>query len=205
VHLPFTKNVLAIPGQFLFTFVGNFNTDSIKPLIEKYVASLPGTSQKDMWRDVGVRYPTGQITKNIYKGKENKAKVRLYFTGTAANYNESDALQLSQLCQALGIKLREVLREDAGGVYGVGVNGGIGREPTTDYSISISFDCSPENIEKLVGLVMEEIKNTKANGIEQANIDKIIAEQLRANELKLKDNSFGAMHWNSNSSAMRIH
>jgi zinc protease len=184
------KERFSNPGQFLFTFVGNFNTDSIKPLIEKYVASLPGTSQKDMWRDVGVRYPTGRITKNIYKGKENKAKVRLYFTGTVANYNEADALQLNQLCQALGIKFREVLREDAGGVYGVGVNGGIGREPTTDYSISISFDCSPENIEKLVGLVMEEIKNTKTNGIEQANIDKIIAEQLRANELKLKDNSF---------------
>ena len=39
-------------------------------------------------------------------------------------------------------------------------------------------------------MVMDEIKNTKTNGIEQANIDKIIAEQLRSNELKLKDNSF---------------
>ncbi|MEO8173139.1 MAG: insulinase family protein, partial [Sediminibacterium sp.] len=183
------KERFANPGQFLYTFVGNFNTDSIKPLIEKYVGSLPGSSQKDMWRDVGIRYPTGQITKNIYKGKENKAKVRLYFTGTTV-YNETDASQLSQLCQALSIKLREVLREDAGGVYGVGVSGGISREPTTDYSISISFDCSPENIEKLVTLVMDEIKHTRENGIEQANIDKIIAEQLRANELKLKDNSF---------------
>ncbi|MES2332793.1 MAG: insulinase family protein [Bacteroidota bacterium] len=183
------KERFANPGQFLYTFVGNFNTDSIKPLIEKYVASLPGTPQKETWRDIGVRYPTGQINKVIYKGKENKAKVRLFFTGIT-NYNESDALQLNQLCQALGIKLREALREDAGGVYGVGVNGGISREPTTDYSISISFDCSPDNIEKLVGLVMEEIKNTKANGIEQATIDKIIAEQVRANELKLKDNSY---------------
>jgi zinc protease len=69
------KERFSNPGQFLYTFVGNFNTDSIKPLIEKYVASLPGSSQKDMWRDVGVRYPTGQITKNIYKGQTKMPRI----------------------------------------------------------------------------------------------------------------------------------
>ncbi len=183
------KERFSNPGQFLFTFVGNFNVDSIKPLIEKYVASLPGTSQKETWKDVGIHYPTGHINKIIYKGKENKANVRLYFTGNTG-YSEMDDLQLSQLCKALGIKLREVLREDAGGVYGVGVNGGISREPTTDYSISISFGCAPENIEKLVALVMDEIKKTKENGIEQVNIDKVIAEQTRALETSVKENSY---------------
>jgi zinc protease len=28
-------------GDFIFTFVGNFNVDSLKPHIEKYIASLP--------------------------------------------------------------------------------------------------------------------------------------------------------------------
>jgi zinc protease len=177
------------PGQFLFTFVGNFNTDSIKPLIEKYVASLPGNPQKDNYKDVGIRYPTGQINKVIYKGKENKAKVRLFFTGDKG-FSEMEDLQLGQLCKALNIKLREVLREDAGGVYGVGINGGISREPNTSYSIGVQFECAPENIEKLVALVMEEIKNTKAKGVDQNNIDKVIAEQTRGLENSMKENSF---------------
>ena len=184
------KERFANASQFLFTFVGNFSTDSIKPLIEKYVASLPGSIQKENWKDVGIRYPSGQINKIIRKGKENKASVRLFFTGTNSTYNEMDDIQLSQLCKALGIKLREVLREDAGGVYGVGVSGGINREPVANYSIGIQFGCAPENIDKLVALVMDEIKNTKANGVAQVNVDKIIAEQTRALENDVKENSY---------------
>lgn len=183
------KERFSNPGQFLFTFVGNFTIDSIKPLIEKYIASLPGIAQKESFKDVGIRYPAGQISKNIYKGKENKASVRLFFTGNT-RYSEMDDMQLSQLCKALGIKLREVLREDAGGVYGVGVSGGISREPNTDYSISIQFGCAPENVDKLVGLVMTEIKKTKENGIEPVNIEKVVAEQTRAQENSMKDNGY---------------
>jgi zinc protease len=184
------KERFSNPGQFLFTFVGNFNTDSIKPLIEKYVASLPGASQKDTYKDVGIRYPKGQISKVIRKGKENKASVRLFFTGNDITYNETDDFQIGQLCNALSIKLREVLREDAGGVYGVGVNGGISREPSNSYSIGINFGCAPENVDKLVGLIMEEIKNVKSTGIAQTNIDKVIAEQTRALENSVKENSY---------------
>ena len=183
------KERFANAGQFLFTFVGNFSTDSIKPLIEKYVASLPGSIQKDNWKDVGIRYPTGQINKVFHHGKENKASVRLFFTGNTV-YTEMDELQLGQLCKAMGIKLREVLREDAGGVYGVGVNGGINREPITNYSISIQFGCAPENVDKLVALVIEEIKNTKANGVAAVNIEKVIAEQTRSLENDVKENSY---------------
>ncbi len=183
------KERFANAGQFLFTFVGNFTTDSIKPLIEKYVASLPGTTAKENWKDVGIRYPTGQINKVIRKGKENKASVRMFFTGNTT-FSETDDQQLGQLCKALAIKLREVLREDAGGVYGVGVSGGINREPINNYSIGIQFGCAPENVDKLVILVLDEIKNTKANGIAQTNVDKIIAEQTRSLENDIKENSY---------------
>lgn len=183
------KERFANGGQFLFTFVGNFNTDSIQPLIEKYIASLPSTQQKDMWKDAGIRYPRGQVIRNIYKGKENKASVRLYFTGTT-QYDEMDDLQLGQLCKALAIRLRELLREDAGGVYGVGVAGGISREPVNDYSISINFGCAPENVDKLVALVMEEITRTKQTGISQETIDKVVAEQTRGLENSMKENAY---------------
>jgi zinc protease len=183
------KERYANAGDFYFTFVGNFSIDSIRPLVEKYVASLPGAAKNESYRDVGIRYPSGQISKTFYKGKENKASVRLFFTGTT-NYSETDDRQLNQLCRALSIRLRELLREDAGGVYGVGVSGGINREPAATYSIGIQFGCAPENVDKLVALVMEEIRNTKANGVAQVNIDKVLAEQTRALENDVKENSY---------------
>jgi zinc protease len=177
-------------GQFTFTFVGNFDLENIKPLVEKYIASLPSTNQKEQWKDVGIRYPKGVVSKVIRKGKEPKASVRLAFTGEVSEISDLDEVQVGQLTKALAIKLREVLREDAGGVYGVGVGGGFNREPVNSYGITIQFGCAPENVDKLIALVMEEIKSTKANGVPAVNIEKVVAEQTRSLENEIKENNF---------------
>jgi len=176
-------------GDFIFTFIGNFSIDSIKPYIEKYIASLPATGRKESWRDVGVRFPKGIINKEIKKGRESKSTVRMVFTGTTT-YNDLEATQLDQLAKVLEIRLREILREDQGGVYSVGVGANINREPINSYSVTVSFGCAPENVQKLTGLVMDEIKNMKANGGNQTNVDKVVAEDTRGLETSVKENSY---------------
>lgn len=176
-------------GDFLFTFVGSFKLDSIKPLIEKYIASLPSAGRKETFKDVGIRYPTGVVNKVIKKGQENKSSVRLYFTGMTT-YSDLEVTQLDQLAKVLEIRLREILREDQGGVYGVNVDATINRQPINSYNVSISFGCAAENVDKLTGLVMDEIKNLKANGAAQVNIEKVIAEDTRGLETSVKDNGY---------------
>jgi zinc protease len=183
------KQRYANAGDFIFTFTGNFKPEVIIPLIEKYIASLPSTKTKEEWKDVGIRSPKGLVTRTVKKGQEPKASVRLYFTGSTT-YSDLEDVQLDQLCKVLAIRLREVLREDQGGVYGVGVHGSISRIPTSEYSVSITFGCAPENVEKLTGLVMDEIKSLKSNGAAQVNIDKVIAEDTRSLETQLKQNSY---------------
>ncbi|MCW3106838.1 MAG: peptidase protein [Segetibacter sp.] len=176
-------------SDFIFTFVGNFNVDSLKPYIETYIASLPAVNRKESWKDVGIRFPTGVVNKVIKKGKEPKSSVRLTFTGIT-QYSNLEATQLDQVAKVLEIRLREILREDQGGVYGVGVGANINREPINSYSVTISFGCAPENVEKLTGLVMDEIKNMKANGGTQTNVEKVVAEDTRGLETSVKENNY---------------
>jgi zinc protease len=176
-------------SDFIFTFVGNFKLDSLTPYIETYIASLPSINRKETWRDVGVRFPTGAVNKVIIKGKDPKSSVRLTFTGTT-EYSDLEATQLDQVAKVLEIRLREILREDQGGVYGVGVGANINREPVNSYSVTISFGCAPENVEKLSGLVLEEVKKMKANGGSQTNVEKIIAEDTRGMETGVKENNY---------------
>ena len=176
-------------GDFIFTFVGNFKVDSLKPYIETYIASLPSANRKETWKDVGIRFPTGVVNKVIKKGKEPKSSVRITFTGTT-EYSDLEATQLDQVAKVLEIRLREILREDQGGVYGVGVGANINREPINSYSITISFGCAPENVDKLTGLVLDEIKNMKAKGASQTNVEKVIAEDTRSMETSVKENNY---------------
>jgi zinc protease len=183
----------ADPGNFIFTFVGNFTVDSITPYIEKYIAGLPSANRTETWKDVGMRYPTGVINKVIKKGQEARSSVRIAFTGITT-YSDLEVTQLDQLAKVLAIPLREQLREEQGGVYGVGVSASIAREPVNSYSINISFGCSPANVDKLVNIVMQEIDKIKKAGAAQVNIDKVIAEDTRGLQTEVRDNNY----WLSN-------
>jgi zinc protease len=124
----FYKDRFSDASGFTFVFVGNFKTDSIKPLIAKWLGSLPSTGRKETWRDTGIRPPTGVVQRVVKKGAEPKARTALIFTGPF-EYSRQNRYYLSALGELLNIKLREALRENLGGTYGVNVRPGAYKDP----------------------------------------------------------------------------
>ena len=57
--LAFYKARFADASNFTFVFVGSFTPETIKPLVETYLASLPATHARETWRDLGIAPPTG--------------------------------------------------------------------------------------------------------------------------------------------------
>ncbi|RZL51133.1 MAG: insulinase family protein [Pedobacter sp.] len=183
------KERFADASDFTFTFVGSFDIAKIKPLLEQYLGSLPSTKRKESAVDLGIRPPAGVIAKNVYKGQEPKASVRLFFSGDYT-YNQANNNQLDALAEVLTIKLIERLREDEGGVYGVGASASYSKLPANRYSLSISFGCAPENVDKLVASTLDEISKIKNNGAQAVDIQKFVAEETRGTETQIKTNQF---------------
>ena len=92
--------------------------------------------------------------------------------------------------EVLQIKLREVLREDEGGTYGVGVRTSRSRWPEGRYSLSISFGCDPERLEELTQLVYAQIDSMKQKPVDQSYIDKVTEMDLRRWETDEKENRY---------------
>ncbi len=189
------KDRFADASDFTFTFVGNFDVQKIKPLLEQYLGSLPSTNRKEEARDLGIKTPAGKITKTVYKGQEPKATVRLVYSGDYT-YNDDNNNQLDALAEVLTIKLIERLREDESGVYGVGARASHNKYPQGRYSLSISFGCAPENVEKLIAATLEEINKIKQNGAQAVDVEKFLAEERRTTETQLKENSFWLSYLN---------
>lgn len=183
------KDRFADASDFTFVFVGSFDNEKIKPLLEQYLGSLPSINRKEAAKDLGIAIPTGKIDKKVYKGREPKANVRLVFSGTYT-WSEKHNNQLDALAEILTIKLIERLREDEGGVYGVGARASYNKFPKSRYSFSISFGCAPENVEKLINSTLDEINKIRQNGAQAVDIEKFIAEETRTTETQLKDNGF---------------
>lgn len=183
------KERFADASDFTFLFVGNFEIEKIKPMLELYLGSLPAINRKESAKDLGITIPAGKIDKKIYKGQEPKANVRLVFSGDYT-YSEKHNNQLDALAEVLNIKLIERLREDEGGVYGVGARASYTKMPKGRYTFNISFGCAPENVEKLINSTLDEINKIKEKGALAVDIEKFIAEETRSNETQLKDNNF---------------
>jgi zinc protease len=169
--------------------VGNLDLDRTRKLAETYLGSLPATHRKETWRDVDVRQPRGVAKKTVAKGSEPKSAVSLTFHGNAT-WSRDTENDIRMLGEVLRIRLREVLREDMGGVYGVSAGGGISRRPKQEYGFNVSFGCAPDNVGKLEKAVWDEIATIQAHGIGQDYLDKVKELRRRAHETGVKENSY---------------
>ena len=189
--ISFYKDRFADASGFTFTFVGNFTIETIKPYLEAYLGSLPSSNKKETFNNLHIIPPAGQITKTVYKGIDDKAGVQLVFNGVY-DYADANNLQVDALESILQIKLDERLREKEAGVYSPSVRAGYKKIPNGRYSLTISFDCAPANVDKLIAATLEEIDKLKQNGAVQLDIDKFAAQEARSTQVQLKQNIFWA-------------
>ncbi|MBA3560459.1 MAG: insulinase family protein [Gemmatimonadaceae bacterium] len=187
--MAFYRDRFADASDFTFVFVGNFAVDSIKPHVLTYLGSLPSLKRKETWRDVGIRYPTGVIRKVVRKGTEPKAQTQMVFTGPFT-WHRANRYAMSSLTAVLRIRLREVLREDLGGVYGVSVGGQPSFEPRQEYSFSIGFGASPDRMDSLRAAVFAVIDSLKSFGPTAQDLEKVRETQRRGEETSRKENGF---------------
>ena len=183
------KDRFADFSDFVFLFVGNFKVDSIRPLVEQYLATLPSLNRKEMWKDIGVRPPKGVISKQVKKGIEPKSSVNLTFTGPF-EWSQQNKYDFNSMLEALNIKLREVLREDKGGTYGVNVSGNPTHHPRQEYHISVRWGCNPERVDELVNIALQQIDSAKLKPFDPVYIEKVRETQRRGYEVNLKQNRF---------------
>jgi zinc protease len=174
---------------WVYTFVGNFKPETIKPMIEMYLGGIASTGKTETFKDLSIAPPKGKMEKTIKKGVEPKAAVSLKWTGPF-EFNRMSRFQMNALMKLLSIKLRENLREDKGGVYGVGANPKLTHYPKSMYEITIGFGCAPDNVEKLIAAAQDEINDVKKNGCNEKNLLKIKETFLREREVALKENGF---------------
>lgn len=183
------KERFADAANFSFTFVGSIDMKTIKPLLEKYLGSLPATGKNEQPADLNINPPAGRIEKIVYKGSEPKASVTLVYSGSYDD-NFKNNMKMIAMNEVLQIRLLQRLREEESGVYSPGAELNTAKLPQQRYSLTIHFGCAPQNVEKLIASTLDEINKLKTDGPLQENINKWRAEDKTSFEPQLKTNDF---------------
>jgi zinc protease len=186
----FYRDRFANAADFTYFIVGAFSVDEITPLVERWVATLPSTGKKtSKFRDMGVRFPTGSEKDEVRKGREPRGQtVMSFFADT--KLDEIEMHRARSAASLLGIRLRDILREELGGTYGVSVayNSSL---PLPGYgAMTVQFGSDPANIEKLTGEVLKEVERLKGQGPTSEDVARVQELERRDLETATKQNAY---------------
>lgn len=177
-------------GDFTFFIVGDVTKETIKPLLENYIASIPTISERENWKDNSTSWISDKIDKDVFlEMKDPKTSVRVVIKNDM-EYSLKNAILMRAMGDVLQLRYTESLREEEGGTYGARSRGSISRRPTQEASISVNFDCNPELAEKLISIVNKEIEAIKNGDIQQADLDKTLTNYLKEKEESKNYNRF---------------
>ena len=157
------------------TIVGNVDLETLKPMVEKYLGSLPkGKKATEINKENLITFAKGEVNE-VVKLKMQAPKstvVQLYTAYAPVNTKKSVALDAANYI--IDMIYTKTIREDEGGTYGVGTSMLAQRSPMERLIAQIYFNTNPESAEKLGGLAAKGLKELAENGPTQEHFNMAI-------------------------------
>ena len=158
------KERFANAGDFVFTFVGNFDMPTMKKFAEEYIGSLPGDAKKkEVAKNDGVARKKGVYTKEFeHKTENDQAMLAMTWFAKMPNTLEN-RLKASVAGQLMSTELLNSVREDEGAAYSPHARGMLRNNYDSEAIISASFALNPDKREKSTKLTIDALENLAKN------------------------------------------
>lgn len=185
------------PADFALFIAGSVDPYQIEELAERYLAGIPsspGTPNErgflESVRDTGYRLPPGVIEEELRSGTEPVAQVGIIFHTDEYQWSREENHRFNSLGDLLNIRLREEIREDAGGTYGVGAGGWRFRDPSPTAYMQVFFGMDPHRARELIDRTLEVIEDIRWEPASEEYLQRIRAQQREQYRRGLLENSY---------------
>lgn len=125
------KAMTANAADFTFVFVGAVEPDSLKPLVEKYIASLPGdkatSNRKPVEPEPGFVMKGGDGVDSFTTAMQTPQTWMFLCEWAKRPYDMRNQQLVSISGQILSKRLNDLVREEMGAVYSIGASGSLSR------------------------------------------------------------------------------
>lgn len=187
------------PADFSVVVVGSAAVETIRDLAEQYLASIPRPAAAVSDDDpVGFqesipegRYPRpeGIVADTVRAGSEPVAQLAMVLHGPY-EWSRSENFRFTALASLLDTRLREEIREAAGGAYSVGAGGWRWRDPQPWAYMQLGFGLDPERVDELRSRAFEVIEELRTREVSSDYIERIKAQERDQYAESIRDNSY---------------
>ena len=188
--LDFWTRRTANGAGFTVALTGDFTLAHARPLVQRYLASIPtGTAEQP--RDRGLPAPPRGVHREVPAGIVERARTMIGFAGSFALSND-ELNSLNMVREVAERALSERLREEMGGTYGVDVSLGIEVVPPARYTMTVEFETDPGRIEELAAAAIDELARLSRDGPTDAQFNGAREARMRDFDGRLEDNDYWA-------------
>ena len=188
--LQMAKERTANAAGWTFTLVGNFEEDSIRPLICQYIASLPAQGKIVKGKRTAFMQK-GEIV-NEFKRKQETPKSTAYMMWHNEDmpYTLENSIRADMAGQILSMIYLKKIREDAGAAYSVGAQGTMTRlDDKIDCGIFAYCPMKYEMADTVLTILRAEVE-AMATSCDGEMLEKVKEFMLKSYDDATKTNSY---------------
>lgn len=152
--------MLSNAADYTFYFVGDINTETLLPLVEQYIASLPGDAANattSFTHNPDFEVATGSGYHEATAAMETpQSWVFIEFCGTMPYTAKNKALA-TVAAQILSKRLLDKVREEMGATYSIGANGSLQRAAQNNCIFQIAFPMKPEFRQETLPIIKDMV------------------------------------------------
>lgn len=181
-------------SDFTVYLIGDFDTDSLRLLTQRYIASLPGGGRHEQPRDIGYRLFSGEVDTRWSQAMQNPQDKVYYFWTGHCPYNLRNSLLAHITSQVFKDIFRDEIREKRGWTYHVDTHCSIATDingndaPAIFMPLNVTVTAGrADDTRQVIEQVMEQVK---AHGITAQQLDKAKQYMRKVHHESLSDNTY---------------
>lgn len=158
----FTANA----ADYTFIFVGNIDMDTLRPLLEQYIATLPADPSKavsEITLNPALAMNGGNKTDNFTTPMETPQTWVAIIASAQVPYSSKEQKVASIAGQIMSKRLLDTVREEMGAVYSIGAQANLSRISKPNTIMQTAFPMKPEMKAEVLDFIAKEFKAMESN------------------------------------------
>ncbi len=177
-------------ADFSFIFTGNFDDQTMLPMVAQYLGSLPTERKREKYVDNKLYVAKGRKENIFRKEMETPMATVAMLASGKGKYNLKNQLALDMAVQSLDIIFTEEIREKEGGTYGVTVLSDFRDKPKPTELVQIVYQTDPDKYEALNARIQQLLDEFAANGPSEEILAKVKEYLLKSYTEQQRSNAY---------------
>ena len=180
---------VANAGDYSFSIVGAFNVDEVRPLIKRYLASLPDNGVRETYSGYRPQMATGLVDNYFEVPMQNpKSTVYVSIMGDK-KYSFDDEFMMDLTGETIGAALLTYLRHEKHGIYDVAADGSLSIYHDR-WMLNYEFDTNIADRDSMIKYADYAVNAVMYSGCSPDLFVKIKEQMAKQHENALRNNNY---------------